>query len=273
MRPSAEVNAIFSYVLALAAQRFRIRLHVVCVLSNHFHLVATDPDARLPEFEQQLNSLVARAVNVLLDRSETFWGPSSYSAVALADPADVVRKCAYALANPVAAGLVRRGKEWSGVWSAPETIGAGAISVPKPATFFRKKGGLPESVELVFTTPPGFSSPEEFHERLGAALAAGEEQARHDLASQGRGFLGAKRVLEQRPTSRPASAEERRALKPRVAASDKWRRIEVLTRLAGFLADYRRAWAAWCSGNRHVEFPAGTYLMRVAHRAVCAPAG
>ncbi len=272
LRPSAEVNAIFSYVLALAAQRYGVLVHVVCVLSNHFHLVVTDPHARLPRFEQVLNSLVARAVNALLGRWETFWAPSSYSAVALADPADVVEKSAYVLANPVAAGLVRRGREWPGVWFGPEMIGGGPISIPRPSTFFRKKGYLPESVDLVLSVPPGFSSPEEFRERLQASLAAREEQARHDLASEGRGFLGARRVLEQRPTSRPASVEPRRELKPRVAAYDKWRRIEALSRLAAFVTDYRRAWAAWRAGERTVEFPAGTYWMRVAHGALCAPA-
>ncbi len=272
LRPSPELNAIFSYLLALAAQRCGVLVHAVCVMSNHFHLVVTDPNARLPRFEQILNSLVARAVNALLGRWESFWAPSSYSAVTLADPADIVAKVAYVLANPATAGLVRRGRDWPGVWSAPEMIGTAAVSVPRPSTFFRKNGYLPGSIDLELAVPPGFGSAEEFREQVTAALAAREEQAAQDLASRGRGVLGAKRVLRQSPMSRPGSVEERRALSPRVAAYDKWRRIEVLSRLEAFVTDYRRAWAAWRAGKRTVEFPAGTYWMRVAHGVVCAAA-
>ena len=120
LRPSQTTNATFLFVLAAAVRRFGIRLHAFCVLSNHFYLVLTDPDARLPEFEQYLDSLVARAVNASLGRWESFWAPSSYSAVKLVSPQDVVEKAAYVLANPVAAGLVRHGREWPGLWSSPE---------------------------------------------------------------------------------------------------------------------------------------------------------
>jgi REP element-mobilizing transposase RayT len=41
-------------------------VHAWCVLSNHYHLVVTDPDARLPAFMQYLDSLVARAMNASL---------------------------------------------------------------------------------------------------------------------------------------------------------------------------------------------------------------
>jgi REP element-mobilizing transposase RayT len=51
------------YVLAVAARRFGVLVHAFCVLSNHLHLLVTDPDARLPAFMQYLDSLVARAVN------------------------------------------------------------------------------------------------------------------------------------------------------------------------------------------------------------------
>lgn len=38
-------------------------------------------------------------------------------------------KIAYVLANPVKAGLVRHGRQWPGLWSAPEQIGAGLQAV------------------------------------------------------------------------------------------------------------------------------------------------
>jgi len=115
LRPSYRTNAIFRYILAVAATRYDVRVHAFCVLSNHFHLVVTDPHARLPEFHRYLDALVARATNCSLGRWESFWDPDGYSAVRLESNADVMEKMVYVLANPVAAGLVRHGREWPGL--------------------------------------------------------------------------------------------------------------------------------------------------------------
>ncbi len=271
LRPSASTNAIFSYVLAVAARRFNVLLHVWCVLSNHFHLVVTDPDANLPAFEQYLDSLVARAVNASLGRWEAFWAPSSYSAVALATPEDVIDKCAYVLANPVAANLVRRGREWPGLWSAPEQIGT-PLQVVRPSSFFRKNGPLPDCAELVACVPPGFDAAV-FRDELSRALSAREDEAAALAEREHRTFLGPKRVLSQSPTTRPQSEEPHRALSPRIAARDRWKRIEVLARVVGFLRWYRASWCAMRSGAKNVLFPPGTYLLRVSHGVACAPCG
>ncbi len=272
LRPSAITNGVFRYVLSVAARRFGIRVHAFCVLSNHFHLVVTDPEARLPAFEQYLDSLVARALNASLGRWEAFWAPSSYSAVALGSPEDVVAKAAYVLANPVAAGLVRSGRDWPGLWSAPEQIGGVAISTQRPTTFFRANGYMPANVLLELTTPPGFDSPETFRKRLTEALAALEEDARRELARDGRTFSGGARVLAQKPWAQPAPGEPRRQLSPRIAARDKWKRIEALSRLVEFLGAYREAWRAMRAGISDVLFPAGTYALRVTFGVRCAPA-
>lgn len=270
LRPSPTTNAIFLYVLAVAARRYGVQVHAFCVLSNHFHLVVTDPDARLPAFEQYLDSIVARAVNASLGRWESLWAPSSYSAVVLVSPEDVVGKIAYALANPVAAGLVRRGREWPGLWTAPHQLGTATLTARRPKTFFREDGYMPDAAQLELTVPPGFVSAEELQSRVSAALTQLEENARKDAAAGGRRFLGPAKVLAQKPWARPASRESRRALVPRVAARDKWKRIEALSRLAEFVSAYRQAWSAMRAGVRDVLFPAGTYQLRIAHGVRCA---
>ncbi len=269
LRPGAATNGIFLYVLALAARRYRVLVHAFCVLSNHFHLVVTDPDARLPAFEQYLDALVARAVNASLGRWESFWAPSSYSAVALASDEDVVSKVAYVLANPVAAGLVRRASEWPGLWSDPRRFGE-TLTAHRPAKFFRRNGYLPESVDLELSVPPGFASAQDFRERVSSALEELEGTARRERQSAGRGFLGVAAVLAQKPWKRPAPNERRRNLSPRVAARDKWKRVEALSRLVEFLSAYRSAWAALQRGVRDALFPPGTYLLRIMHGVRCA---
>jgi putative transposase len=267
LRPSRLSNAIFLFVLAIAAKRFGVRVHAFCVLSNHFHLVVTDPEARLPAFVQYLCSIVARATNALLGRWEAFWAPGSYSAVRLESPEDIVAKTAYALANPVAARLVRRGTEWPGLRTTPEQIGGTPLRAERPRTFFRSNGYLPAAAELELSVPPGFASAAEFREQLSAASLALEQAA---VSSEGRGVLGVAKVLAQKPWARPPSGEPRRVLNPRVAARDRWKRIEALSRLKEFLSAYRAAWTERRRGMQGVIFPAGTYLLRVLHRVECA---
>jgi hypothetical protein len=79
-------------------------------------------------------------------------------------------------------------------------------------------------------------------------------------------------VLAQDPLAAPPRGEPRFQLKPRIAARDKWRRIEGLFRLESFEKEYRKLRLAWCAGTRDVVFPAGTYLMRVLHGVQCAGA-
>jgi REP element-mobilizing transposase RayT len=271
LKPSARTtNEVFLYVLAVAAERFGIQVHVLCVLSNHFHLLVTDPDARLPAFHQFLDALVARALNASLGRWEAFWAPNSYSAVALATPDDVVDKAAYVLANPVAAGLVESGRLWPGLWSAPERNGGEPFVVRRPKHFFDPQGSLPEIATLQLTPPPGFASAEAFRERLTAALAEKEKKA---VRSARGSFLGVARVLAQKAMARPASGEPRRTLNPRVAARDKWKRIEVLGRLKEFLDAYRVAWVARREGETDFIFPSGTYLLRILHGVPCLGSG
>lgn len=271
LRPSRTTNAIFRYVLAVAAARYGIQVHAFCVMSNHFHLVVTDPDARLPAFEQYLAALVARAVNASLGRSDHFWGMSSFSGVTLVDAGDVVDKTAYVLANPVAAGLVRRGAEWPGLWSDLYGQDGGRIEAERPDVFFRPGGPMPDRAVLDLVPPPGFADAADFRRRVDEALSVKEEEARATLEAEGRTFLGRDRVLAQLPTTAPTTWEPWRALHPRVAAGDRWKRCEVLGRLKQFLHDYREAWLRYSGGEREVAFPAGTYALRVMHGVACVP--
>lgn len=268
LRPSRTTNEVFRFLLGVTSKRYGIRLHAYCVLSNHYHLVLTDPDGHLPAFQRDLNGLLARALNASVAHWEDFWAPPSYSAVSLLTAADVLDKVAYTLANPVAAKLVRSARQWPGLWSAPEAIGAPPLRLKRPSHFFDPEGPLPETATLELTVPAGFESAEEFRARLVAALAHRESEAVRCAS----GFLGVLKVLAQRPMDRPRRHEPRRRLRPRVASRDKWRRIEALGKLKEFVSDYRRALESWRAGSDAV-FPAGTYHMRVLHGAACLAGG
>jgi hypothetical protein len=273
LKPSKRTEAIFPYALAVYAKRYRVQVHGFCVLSNHYHLVLTDTCGRLPDFQRDLDALIARATNFALDRSDAFWESDSYSAVELVSAAAVHEKLVYLLANPVAAGLVRYASKWPGHWSDPRRIDAPPVTIERPKEFFDEKGQMPASVEFQLTPPAEFANDPTFVERLLESLREAEESAAVNLANQGRSFMGVARILAQSFFARPAPGEPRRTLDPRVACRNKWKRIEALQRLAEFRTAYRDALDAWRTGIRDVLFPHGTWQMRILHAAPCAASG
>jgi REP element-mobilizing transposase RayT len=267
LKPSKHTNDTFTFVLAVAARRYGMRVHAFGVMSNHYHLVVTDPHARLPKFLQMINALVARAMNSWLGRWESFWSPpSSSSAVRLMSPQDVVDKVAYVLANPVAAGLVRTGKIWPGAWSDPDRIGGPPMEIQRPTGFFAENGALPRKAELELCAVDGVGSVAEYKARVAVALRELDKEAERRF---GRGFKGVNWVLTRKHTARPASVEPRRNLNPRIAARDPETRIAALEQRKAFVASYREARVARRAGDTSVIFPAGTYLLRVEHGVPC----
>jgi REP element-mobilizing transposase RayT len=270
LRPSETTNAIVGYLLAVISERYGILLHAACVLSNHLHLVLTDPEARLPDFMRDFGSLLGRTINASLGHWDSIHERDSFSAVALETPKDVLAKMVYSLANPVAAGLVRRGREWPGIWSDPHLIGGEGVVFKRPEGFFREDGPMPATAVLRFRPPPGRESDPSFVAELLRELERQENRDAAELGKAGRSFLGTAKVRGQKWYARPSHGERRRGLSPKVACRNKWKRLEALAALETFHAAYREALAAWRKGNRMVVFPAGTWLMRVLHCAECA---
>lgn len=263
LRPSRLVNQVFAYCLAYAAEQTGVLVHAIVVLSNHYHAVVTDPMGRLPEFMAHLNRLVSKCINADLGRWETLWSSERFSAVRLEDEEAVLDKLVYCLANPVEAGLVESSGQWPGLRSRPRDCRGSGEVVRRPDVFFRSEGGMPEAVGLRMTVPPAFEDlgRERYSTMLAKALAARERELVERRGAEGRGFLGREAVLGQDPQGRPEGYEPRRGLNPRVAGRDKWRRVEALGRLKGFLEAYREAWKRFKAGDRDVVFPAGTYWM------------
>ena len=267
LAPSAWLEQLFLYCLAVATANTGVAVHSLTVMSNHYHLIVTDPLGRLPEMCNWLHEFVAKAANARLGRWENFWSSDPPSYVRLMGPDDVLAKTVYALANPVAAGLVSHGEQWPGI----RLFTPGRRRIVRPEGFFRESGPTPKVATLNITAPPlGMSSHQAYRTVL-EALAAEEARVRESFRANGRQFLGARRVLAQRPDESPRSLEPRRKLSPTIACRNKWLRIETLQRCKEFVVAYRDALRRWVLRAKDVVFPPGTYAMTRRFGVLVAP--
>lgn len=268
LRPSRTTNQSVEYCLALAAERTGVSLHAVCVMSNHWHGVVTDPEARLPEFLEIFHKLVAKVQNASLERCENLWSSDKTSVVLLVSESDVLEKMAYTLANPTVAGLVRSPEDWPGVISR----GFGERrSVDMPDLFFDDEGELPDDLVLEFVRPPIFAtlSDSQLYACLREAVAKLVRRARDDMMLRGLAFIGRSAVLRQSFSDIPKTPTPRRNLSPRIAAKSPPERVAAIRRMLEFVRQYRAAWCQWRDGNRTVVFPIGTYALRIYARVAC----
>lgn len=273
LRPDGVVTQAFLYCLGYAAAVCGVRLHAFVAVSNHWHVILTDPHAVLPRFLARVHRLIAVTVNLFRGRWEAMWSAEKPSIQTLETPEDILDKMIYVYTNPVAAGLVKTMDEWEGPKSTPEQFLTRPDRASRPALYFRSKGKMPRSVQVALVRPPGFEhlSNEQYAAMLREGIAAREAEIAEEFASRGRGFLGMDGVLAQDWREAPKSQTPRRKLNPTVSAKDKQTRIHALMRRQIFLLEYREALQRWIDGARRVLFPAGTYLLRVTYRVRCHP--
>jgi hypothetical protein len=274
LRPDHETNNAFLYCLAVAAQRFGIQVIFTYAAANHHHTGIFDPDGRYPEFLAYFHKYVAKCQNALRGRFENLWSSEHASVVRLVQSDDILEKMIYVLTNPVKDPLVEHVWEWPGVNSYSATVDGTALTATRPAHFFRKDGTMPEAVTLTIARPQGFErmSAKEFAALIKARVAAAEKSAAADRRAKGINVLGRERILKQDWRARPKSAEPHFKLSPRVAAQNKWARIEAITRNMDFLAAYFAAKDELRKGSRDVVFPAGTWWLRKYVKVRCAKA-
>jgi hypothetical protein len=244
-----------------------MEIHVVCVMSNHYHLVVTDPRAQLPEFSYILNKYMSKCMNAHYGRWENFWaGGTQPSYVRLGDDKALLDKAVYAITNPVESALVGRSSSWPGVllWKPAR------YKAKRPDWFFGTS--MPETLWLEVSPPRlegGQVRPRVVMQRLGELVVTKEKQIRAALRADQRTVLGLAAIRRQSHLDSPRSSEPRRGMSPRVASRDKWRRVEILQRLKTFYVAYLDARQRWSRGQRRVVFPAGTYKLRLQHTVLC----
>jgi REP element-mobilizing transposase RayT len=271
LRPDEDTNNAFIYCLALAAKRANVQVTFSVAMSNHHHTGIHDPDGNFPIFTEHFHGLLARCQNAHLGRFENFWSSEPTSVVRLVEANDVLDKMTYAFTNPTAADLVDSVEEWPGVTTFQATLSSGHITATRPKHFFRDDGQMPEIVSLPIARPRGFADlrQSEWANLVTERVRAKENDHRQRRAVKGITVLGRERILRQDPFDCPPGQAPRFQMSPRVAAKNKWARIEALLRNRGFIERYREAFLGHMAGLANVLFPFGTYWMRKFGKVAC----
>lgn len=270
--PEPEVVQTIRYCLGATMMKYRLDLHAYVWMSNHYHLVLTDVEGRLPDFMRDLNSLTSRALNAFRDRLGQNYAREGYNMVVPADEDAVLRHCAYTEANPCAANLVRYAWEWNSVTSAGVQYGQ-EIEVERPqsglwATLSEEPldDEDPEEIvkaSFVLTRPPcmGSHSDELVREAVYQRVKAIQDEAHTRRARQGVALLGMKLAQSMPYRSSPNSSEAPFKTKPQISGTDHHARKKLKESQREFLEAYRLALKVYRQrGN--AEFPLGTWWMK-----------
>jgi hypothetical protein len=261
---SDEGTRIIGFCLGMALDRFEIELHAAVFMSNHYHLDVTDPHGQLPAFKCMLNAFIARALNAHRGRFDRFWSADQGCDVEIIDNNDLIESIAYTLANPVTAGLVRRGHRRPGLTTAGKKFGE-VMRFERPDFFFDPNNdAVPPFVEVRIVRPSIMLelSDDELHAMIREVVARREREAAEKMRREHRRVLGEQRIVRQSWRRTVGSRDERFARRPRVSSRNKWTRIAALQRNADWDTAYAKAYDALSKGERNVQFPHGTYALR-----------
>lgn len=256
LTPSTLINQIILYCVAYAAQVFGMHVHAVCALSNHWHVIVTDPDGRVSEFMHRAHLLISKCTNVFRKREESMWTNDEPSCVELPDDATIIAKLIYVMTNPVTAKLVKTVGAWGGVCFGPDSLGT-VLTIERPPLYFAESGPTPKQVELAIV-PPAAALHDRSLEELISILRDSVIAVENNVDGP---VLGMAEVLAQDPFDKPSTPEARPRRRPRVAGVIPEVFKRALAAMRTFWTEHAEARRLWLAGHTPVLFPAGTNMM------------
>jgi putative transposase len=112
----------YTGLLAAVSERQCWHLLCYCLMPNHVHLLIETPETNLGNGIQWLHSRYARAFNVRYSRvGHLFEAP--YKSPLVTGDEGLVRAVGYIVANPLAAALCTRARDWQ--WASHAAVSAG----------------------------------------------------------------------------------------------------------------------------------------------------
>lgn len=288
--PVPRVIEILWFLFAFFASKHGVQIHDFLYMSSHLHFVATDVDGVLPIFMGEHDSLLSRALNAL--RGIVGVNIEGYSVQELTDDGVVLQKSVYTLVNACEEDLVARASQWRGPNSLKLEYGQ-TVRIPRPSfslwgakrppkkvgkypskgrARYRGRSKLPDFVEFTLVRPKVFLNLKDHQLRQLVRDGVGERE-RELIEKRRREGRRAGRMSDALKHSYLDIASSPRVLfqrQPRVSGHDPERVSEALARHSTFIAQHGRASRRFRAGEHEVEFPHGTWLMRVRFDVNCA---
>lgn len=267
------LDAIYWFVTAVVAAETGIELNAAHLMSNHLQETLTDVRGCLPRFLRERNRLLANAVKCLRHWPEEVFNGQGTNYQELLDAGAAVKQIAYNITQAVDAGIVRRPEEWPGVHVVVNDIGKRVVRVKRPDVYFDPENPRwPEWIEIPIKMPPVLL---EAYETVELAQQAIDEEVERRISTAhakakaaGHIYPSKMKILRTKITARANSYERFGArLAWFVAAGNRQLARAAVVARRTFLAAYRRAFDAFRLGERTVEFPPGTWQMRVVYGA------
>jgi hypothetical protein len=274
-RPDARIKILFLYLLAVCAEACGILVHVAVLMATHEHLVVSDPRGELPVFLHRFHRLVALGTKVLRKWEGAVWDKQATSVVSLLTPQAIIEKMAYAIVNPVDAGLVPTAADWPGVTTRIDELGQAVWIIPRPEWFFDQKNPMwPQRVVLHLSWPPALLAEygaERLRELVATEVERLEAEAHARAKAEGRpiGAMSPAQLAKASPFRQAKTPEPPRRPNPTFAVGRGRReeRIAAALGVRAFRGEYRAAMDRWRAGDHEAMFPLGTWLMRRLHGA------
>lgn len=261
MRADETMNAIANYEIARSAGRSGVSVHGVAVMSNHVHIVVTDPKAKRSGFMRDAMAGFARARNADLGRRGYFWDDQPYCDTVLLDHEAMEEKLLYTFLNPVLAELVDRVEEWPGFMIRPSDWEK-PVKVRRPDDFYSKR--QPEFIEFTAKRPPGYDhmTLEELVAYFERRIKEKEDELIAEREREKRRVAGIADILAKLPTFRPTTEAESGRIRPRFASKNPEVMRAAIERERAFYAAYRRTRERWVQGKKRLVFPNGTLWLK-----------
>ena len=263
------IRQIFAYVLGRALAKYGVLLHAAIQMGNHYHLDITDVRGVLPHFKAYFNGMLSRALNCHRGRCGDFWDHKGSCDTVRDNDEDSIGDLVYTEANAVDAGLVKWPERWPGFHTSGWAFGESREFKRPPCSFFRNEKKWPKTVSILRVIPPCLAghTDGEATTLLSDAVRARCLEKQEAMKEENRRFKGVKKLAKDKWWRVPGSSskDDWYGVRPKVAVRSQWRRLAALQRNAVWEAAYAAADEAFKKGEREVEFPYGTWLVRQRH--------
>ena len=260
LRPSQHSNQLIIGVIAKGVSKFDIKLHALCVMSNHYHLLLSSKNAQvLAQFMQFINGNIAREIGRLHGWREKFWS-RRYVATVVLDEHAAEERMQYILSNSVKERLVRHPRYWPGVHcyrTLVEGTSLQGVWINRTALHLNphlKEHEVTEHLLLKLVRLPNLTElSEQKHREFMKSLTI---QMLESLDVSDKKFLGQKRVLNQNPTDAPSKTS--RSPAPLCHTSSEVLRSQFRQQFNDFVYAYKQAYEKLAKGLFKLEFPEGS---------------